>query len=146
MGRTGCFLWAGVKIRCWMVIRHFCESQDMWAQRLISERKEDAGEGFSRGKREEKPQASTNRLLQPPALLSQPHCLCKSPCSFAPAALTHFAPSIPFLNPELTSPLSRASPGAQLPPQTPLPSSPHPETTLLLQSLQLCLQGQKTLR
>lgn len=119
---------------------------DVSSETDIRKKEEDAeGQGFSRGKREEKPQAPTNSLLQPPALTPQPHCLCKAPHSFSPAAFTHIAPFILFLHPELTSRLSMASPGAQLSSQTPLPSSPHPEPTLLLQSLRLCLQGQKTL-
>lgn len=112
----------------------------------MSQREKDAeGEGFSLGKERKKSQALTKSLLQPPALIPQAHCLCKPPHSFSSAALTHLAPFIPFLNAELTSHLSRASPGASLLPQTPISPSPHPEPTLLLQSLRLCLQGQETL-
>lgn len=101
-------------------------------------------EAFSRQEWEENLQTPTNGLLQSPAFTSQPHCLCKAPCSFFPAALTCLASCIPFPHPELTSHLSRSSPGAQLLPQAPLPSSAHLKPTLLLQSLRLCLQGQKT--
>lgn len=100
---------------------------------------------FFFGKREKKSQALTKSLLQPPALIPRAHCLCKPPHTFSPAALTHLAPFIPFLNTELTSHPPRTSPGASLLPQTPISPSLHPEPTLLLQSLRLCLQGQETL-